>query len=82
MDKYAILLVSVVLELCKVIKATTAKGKKFCSGEKCLHYDDATKYGKKCYYGEPQCWRGWADLLIETLWLVIPARFKARTRHG
>ena len=28
-----------------------------CPGEKCKHYHDGNKYGRKCYY-EPQCWRG------------------------
>lgn len=43
----------------------------FCTYEKCPHYSKATKYDRACYYGEPQCWKGWVDLLIETasLWL-------------
>ena len=50
----------------------------FCPREKCPHYSEATKYQRKCYYGEPQCWKGWADLLAETLWLGTFGRFKAR----
>lgn len=30
---------------------------RLCSQERCLHYQEATKYPRKCYYG-PQCWRG------------------------
>ena len=36
----------------------------FCPHEKCEHYLKATKYPRKCYYGEPQCWKGWLDLII------------------
>ncbi len=31
----------------------------FCPLEKCPHYTKATKYPKKCWYGEPMCWKGW-----------------------
>ena len=43
----------------------------FCPLEKCQWYGDASKYGRKCYYGEPMCWRGWVDSIIE----VIKLRF-------
>jgi hypothetical protein len=39
---------------------------KFCPGEKCKHYSQATKYPRKCYY-EPQCWRGYLDILMVIL---------------
>jgi len=45
----------------------------FCPNDKCSHYDKATKYPRKCYY-EPQCWRGYLDLLIAIL--RIRRRFK------
>ena len=36
---------------------------RFCKYEKCKWYSDPSKYGRKCYY-EPQCWRGWLDIII------------------
>jgi len=47
---------------------------RFCPGKKCIHYGKVTKYPRKCYY-EPQCWRGYLDLIIA----VIRLRF-ARER--
>ena len=44
-----------------------------CPGEKCEHYGKATKYPRKCYY-EPQCWKGYLDLMIA----VIRIRFSRR----
>jgi len=44
---------------------------RLCPGEKCQHYSKATRYPRKCYY-EPQCWRGWLDLMID----VIRMRFQ------
>jgi len=35
----------------------------FCPHEKCEHYKDPTKYGRKCFY-EPQCWKGYLDIMI------------------
>jgi hypothetical protein len=49
----------------------------FCPLEKCPHYSEATKYPRKCYY-EPQCWKGWADLIGSALWLGTIGRFKLR----
>ena len=46
-------------------------GLKFCPEEKCLHYGEATKYPRKCYY-EPQCWRGYLDILVA----IIRLRFR------
>lgn len=40
---------------------------KFCEYEECPHYSKATKYQRACYYGEPMCWRGWMDLILEAL---------------
>ena len=37
------------------------RGFRLCPREECVHYREATKYPRKCYY-EPQCWRG--DLSI------------------
>ncbi len=36
--------------------------KQFCPQDLCPHYTKATKYRRKCWYGEPQCWRGWIDM--------------------
>lgn len=44
---------------------------KFCTYEKCKHYSKATKYDRACYY-EPQCWKGWLDLVIG----LIALRFR------
>lgn len=41
--------------------------KRFCPLEKCPHYDDPTKYGVKCYYHGPLCWRGMVDTILECL---------------
>ena len=41
----------------------------FC--RKCTWYDKP-KDGRACYYGEPQCWRGWLDLAI----MVIKIKFE------
>ena len=51
---------------------------RLCPLEKCEHYSRATKYDRKCYYGEPQCWKGWVDLTIEVLWLATFGRYKLR----
>jgi len=42
----------------------------FCPKEKCPHYSKATKYPRKCYY-EPQCWRGYLDILLITMKSLI-----------
>lgn len=47
---------------------------KFCPGEECQHYYNATKYPRKCFY-ERQCWRGQLDLLIA----LIASRFNRQT---
>jgi len=36
---------------------------RFCPLDKCSHYSEATKYPRKCYH-EPQCWRGYLDIII------------------
>ena len=41
-----------------------------CPGIKCPHYSKATKYPRKCYY-EPQCWKGYADILLALFWFSI-----------
>ena len=37
----------------------------FCPVSKCPHYNETTKYPRKCYY-EPQCWKGYLDVLLIT----------------
>lgn len=39
---------------------------KFCPREECPHYFKVTKYLRKCYY-EPQCWRGYLDVVLSLL---------------
>jgi len=52
---------------------------RFCTYEKCPHYSKATKYPPRaCYYGEPQCWKGWLDLFIA----LISFRFSKEYREG
>ena len=34
-----------------------------CKRDKCRWYSEAKPGGRKCYYGDPQCWRGWFDCL-------------------
>jgi len=45
----------------------------FCPVDKCFHYSKATKYLRKCYY-EPQCWKGYLDVLIA----LVKLRFRFR----
>jgi len=35
----------------------------FCPHEKCEHYNNPAKYGRKCYHG-PNCWKGYLDIMI------------------
>lgn len=45
---------------------------RFCHGAACPHWSTATKYPRKCYY-EPQCWRGYADIILEVLRAMLLA---------
>ncbi len=52
---------------------------KLCPGEKCYYYGHASdKYPRKCYYGEPMCWRGFLDQLWAIIKLVIKVRMSKR----
>ncbi len=42
----------------------------FCPGIKCPHYGEATRYPRKCYY-EPQCWKGYLDMIIAVIRLRL-----------
>jgi hypothetical protein len=45
--------------------------KMFCPTTKCPNYSPSTtKYPRACYY-EPQCWRGYLDLIFVTMKLRI-----------
>lgn len=56
---------------------------RFCPLEKCEHYNTATKYPSKCYYGEPMCWKGYVDMGIALLvWLAYDIRDKILRRGG
>ena len=46
---------------------------KFCKYEKCVHYATKTKYPRKCFY-EPQCWRGYLDILAAMLRIWLKQR--------
>jgi len=50
----------------------------FCPHDKCEWYDKAKPGGRKCYYGEPQCLKGWLELLIELLIELFKLRFGRR----
>jgi hypothetical protein len=38
--------------------------KKLCTAEKCRWYAEAKPGHRKCWYGEPACWKGWLDAII------------------
>jgi len=46
----------------------------FCPKTKCRHYNEATKYPRKCYY-EMQCWRGYLDLMVAVTKLGVKYAF-------
>ncbi len=51
----------------------------FCKPDDCYYYGhnkmdgDNNVVARKCYYGEPMCWRGWMDLFIwiPRLWWML-----------
>ena len=43
-----------------------------CKQEDCPNWSHNTKYRRKCWYGEPMCWKGQLDVLI----VIIKERFK------
>lgn len=47
----------------------------FCKYEGCVHYSKATKYPRACYY-EPQCWRGYLDILLTIIKIKKDGRNK------
>lgn len=50
-----------------------------CPQDKCRHYHRAIKYPRKCFY-EPQCWRGWVDILVKILvrrWVFLGEDFSS-----
>ena len=49
----------------------------FCPGVKCPHYNEATRYPRKCYY-EPQCLRGYLDVIVAALRLAVVYRLGFR----
>jgi len=49
----------------------------FCPGDRCPHYDSATKYPRKCYY-EPQCWGGYLDVVLS----LTKTRIRRRGNKG
>jgi hypothetical protein len=48
-----------------------------CSGIKCHHYSNATKYPRKCFY-ETQCCKGYVDMGFQ----LIKFWFKNRRREA
>ena len=55
--------------------------KMFCPGNKCSHYNKATKYPTKCYY-EPQCWRGSLDISLLMIKKIIQRTVKVLRRDN
>ena len=48
-----------------------------CPLDKCYYYGhESEKYPRKCYYGGPQCWKGYVDVLIA----LIKFRFKREAK--
>jgi hypothetical protein len=43
-----------------------------CKQDKCEHWGHATKYPRKCWYGEPMCWKGQVDAML----FIFKERFK------
>jgi hypothetical protein len=43
-----------------------------CPQEKCRWYSESKPGGKKCWYGEPQCFKGYVDLMI----VMLKLRFR------
>jgi hypothetical protein len=43
-----------------------------CPQEKCRWYSESKPSGKKCWYGQPQCWKGEVDIMIA----LLKMRFK------
>jgi len=54
---------------------------RLCFYEECEHYSKATKYPRKCFY-EPQCWRGYLDIVIEMIELKLPKKLKRKKVGG
>ena len=48
---------------------------KRCTHDKCRWWGEAKPNGRSCYYGEPQCWLGWIDLLLH-VWSLLRDRMK------
>lgn len=51
-----------------------------CPRDRCKHYGDDEKYGKKCYY-EPQCWRGILDMMFQGFTLMKKIRKELRAEN-
>jgi len=45
----------------------------FCPGPRCPHFSQTIKYPRKCFY-EPQCWKGWLDVVL----MLVRAKFQKR----
>lgn len=53
----------------------------FCPLDKCEWYSKAKPGGRKCYHGEPQCWRGWAYLIVELFKLRFSKRYQEQPTY-
>jgi hypothetical protein len=55
---------------------------RICPYETCEWYGKAKKTGgRACYYGEPQCWRGWMEIILVMLSIVRKKRFAIRNKN-
>ena len=52
----------------------------YCPKRKCVHYGQTIKYARKCYYAGPQCWRGFLDLMLQDIRLLIRIKLKRNER--
>ena len=51
--------------------------KMFCQPEKCEWYLKNKPNKRKCYYGDPQCWKGYIRILCYITKLSIIQMFKS-----
>jgi hypothetical protein len=47
----------------------------FCPMQNCEHYGGKTKYRRTCYAAGPQCLRGFLDLMLQDIRVLIRIRF-------
>jgi len=65
----------------RILKGAYGLTMRLCPMEKCEHYSKATKYARACYY-EPQCWKGWLDLIFFTIGLFFQRKGRVGAGMG